>query len=204
MGNLTNGLSSPAQVCLWTSPRRGPAAQPCVRPRVSSGRSEETSRAIAIVREHIATWTPEAFAMAFDGPPSTQADPNSHIVEWEMRVVPASLTACPLELCFAVGCCPKPACIGFGFDSKQRLAERLSLTSKDSAFVFGVEPVTVTPDQIRAFLTAVYDGRVEARYFAAFGRMVGASGRLLEDVGVHHLRGLKVGRRYRYSRYAPA
>ena len=167
-------------------------------------RSEETSRAIAIVREHVATWAPGAFAMAFDGPPSTQADANSYIVEWEMRIAPASLTACPLELWFAVGCCPKPACVGFGFDSRQQLAARLSLTSRDSAFVFGVEPVTVTPGQIRAILAAVYDGRVEARYLAAFGRMVGASGRLLEDVGLHHLRGMKVGRQYRYSRYAPA
>jgi hypothetical protein len=142
--------------------------------------------------------------MAFDGPSSTQADANSYIVEWEMRVVPASLTACPLELWFAVGGCPKPSCVGFGFDSKQRLAARLSLTSRASAFVFGVEPVTVTPHQIRAILAAVYGGRVEARYFSAFGRMVGASGRLLEDVGVHHLGGVKVGRQYRYSRYAPA
>ena len=167
----------------------------------ATGQSEETARAVAIVREHIATWNPVAFTMAFDGPPSTQADADSYIVEWQMSVVPTSLTACPLELWFAVGCCTTPACVGFGFDSKERLAARLSLDSRDSAFVFGVEPVTVTPDQIRAILAAVYDGRVEARYFAAFGRMVGASGRLLADVGLHHLADVKVGRQYRYSRY---
>ena len=166
--------------------------------------SEDTRHAIAIVRESLAVWRPDSFSVARDGPPSTQFDGDSYFVEWEMRLQPASPTACPLELWFAAGCCPKPSCVGFGFDTKERLAARLSLRSQNSAFVFGVEPVTVTPEQIRAILSAVYAGRLEARYLTAFGRMLGATGRLLVDVGVPHLRAGKFGARFRYAPYAPA
>lgn len=64
--------------------------------------------------------------------------------------------------------------------------------------------MTVTAEQIRAILAAVYEGRLEARYFSAFGRMFEASGRLLVDVGLPQLRRVKLGAQYRYSPYAPA
>lgn len=95
--------------------------------------SHDTSRAIAIVREYIAGWRPDTFSQACDGPPSAQIDPDSYFVEWEMRLTPASPTACPLELWFAAGCCPDPACVGFGFDSQESLAARLNLKSQNSA-----------------------------------------------------------------------
>jgi hypothetical protein len=80
----------------------------------------------------------------------------------------------------------------------------LELRSDSSAFVFGVEPVTVSPEQIRAILTAVHEGRIEARYFSLFGRIFGVSGRLLVDVGLPYLSRGNLGAQYRYSRYAPA
>jgi hypothetical protein len=167
--------------------------------------SDDTSRAMAITRDCIEAWRPETFSIAFDGPPTEAPDESDgYVVEWEMKLEPSSPTACPLELWFAVGCCPAPACVAFGFDRRSRLAARLRLSSHSSAFVFGVEPVTVTPAQLRAIMTAVYEGRVEARYFSAFGRMFGVSGRLLVDVGLPHLRRSRLGSRYRYSGYAPA
>jgi len=169
------------------------------------GPSEDTSRAIAIVRECIGAWQSDTFSITFDGPPSGIPDEtDSYVVEWEMRLEPSSPTACPLELWFAVGCCPEPECVAFGFDRRARLAARLKLRSHNGAFVFGVEPVTVTPEQIRAILAAIYEGRVEARYFSAFGRIFGVSGRLLVDVGLPHLRRGSLGAQYRYSSYAPA
>lgn len=167
--------------------------------------SEDTSRALAIVRECIGGWASDTFSITFDAPPSGPPDEtDGYVTEWEMRLEPSSATACPLELWFAVGCCPEPACVAFGFDRRTRLAARLELRSHSSAFVFGVEPVTITAEQIRAILTAVYEGRVEARYFSAFGRIFGVSGRLLVDVGLPYLTRGSLGAQFRYSRYAPA
>ena len=147
----------------------------------------------------------DTFSTTFDGPPSAPPDEtDGYLIEWEMRLEPSSPTACPLELWFAVGCCPEPSCVAFGFDRRTRLAARLELRSHDSAFVFGVEPVTVTPEQIRAVLAAVYQGRIEARYLSAFGRIFGVSGRLLVDVGLPYLSRGGLGAQFRYSRYALA
>ena len=166
--------------------------------------SNQALEAVAVVRDCIGRWPKSTYSLAYDGPSRIDWEPSDgYCVEWEIKVEPVNNGACPLELWF-LGGCPDLACVAFGFDSWRELANRLDLKSSNTRFVFGVEPISISAEQLITILTAVYEGHLEARYFSIFGRFIGVSGRLLADVNIPHICRSKLGAKYQYSSYAAA
>jgi hypothetical protein len=171
---------------------------------LSTELSSQASHAADIVRNHVATWAIGTYSIEYDGPSRSEFGPyDDYVVEWELVIRPTRDSACPLELWF-LGGCPSLASVGFGFDTWSDLAYRVGKKSENSRFVFGSEPFSVTEEQLRAVLAAVYEGRVEARYLSVFGRLFEVNGRLLTNVGIPEFEKRRFGTQHQYSPYGAA
>lgn len=160
-------------------------------------------------RAALASFPSNSYRIARDWAPAWAGEEHDYFVEWEIRVEPVNVAACPFEVWFVEATAPW-VCCGFGFDTRTDLAHRLQLETSlppkgiDYVTAFGFEPICLKSEQVDAIVRAVFRGQLEARYWSLAGYMVSLGGGLLVDVGVPHVRRRRFGKPYRYAAYAGA
>ena len=155
-----------------------------------------------VVMQCLSGWSPQSFHLTHDGPRRTTDDFSSYDVEWEIKIEPIAPTACGFEIWFTPYAEPTEISAALGLDSWEHLARRVRKSSQSSRFVFGVEPLTMSPKKLVAILQAIYVGDVEASYISLFGQLVSVRGRFTVDIGCPKLSKNGIGKKFQYGAYA--
>jgi hypothetical protein len=110
--------------------------------------------------------------------PSTHDPSDDYNVVYEASFEPQTLDKARIEIWVT-----DRGNIAFGFETRQRIAARLSVTNrlKRRRFAAGHEPITVTRDGVLALLSAISDGKLLLNARTFFGVLDGTRAAMGED-----------------------